>query len=33
MASPVRLEDFEVSELYQTEDPEVVIAEVRRRGP
>jgi ketosteroid isomerase-like protein len=28
----LRVEDFEVSELYQTEDPEVVIAEVRAKG-
>jgi uncharacterized protein (TIGR02246 family) len=28
MASPLRLEDFEVAELYQTQDPEVVIAEM-----
>jgi len=32
MASPLRLEDFEVVELYQTQDPEVVIAEVRTKG-
>jgi ketosteroid isomerase-like protein len=32
MASPLRLEDFEVAELYQTQDPEVVIAEMRTRG-
>jgi uncharacterized protein len=31
-ASPLRLENFEVSELYQTQDPEVVIAEVRATG-
>jgi uncharacterized protein (TIGR02246 family) len=29
VASPLRLEDYEVVELYQTQDPEVVIAEVR----
>jgi uncharacterized protein len=29
MTSPLRLEDFEVTELYQTQDPEVVIAEMR----
>jgi hypothetical protein len=29
MASPLRLEDFEVVEFYQTQDPEVVIAEMR----
>ena len=33
MASPLRLEDYEVAELYQAQDPEVVIAEVRRRRP
>jgi ketosteroid isomerase-like protein len=32
MASPLRLEDFEVVELYQTQDPEVVIVEVRTKG-
>ena len=32
MASPLRLEDFEVTEFYQTQDPEVVIAEMRTRG-
>jgi uncharacterized protein len=31
MASPLRFEDFEVAELYQTQDPEVVIVEVRAR--
>jgi uncharacterized protein len=29
MASPLRLEEFEVTELYQARDPEVVIAEMR----
>jgi uncharacterized protein len=29
MASPLRLEDYGVAELYQTQDPEVVIAEMR----
>jgi uncharacterized protein len=29
MASPMRIEAFEVAERYQTQDPEVVIAEVR----
>jgi uncharacterized protein len=29
MASPLRLEDYEVTELYQTQDPEVVIVEMR----
>jgi uncharacterized protein len=32
MASPLRLEDFEVVELYQTQDPEVVIAEIRGKA-
>jgi ketosteroid isomerase-like protein len=32
MASPLRLEDFEVVELHQTQDPEVVIAEMRTKG-
>jgi uncharacterized protein len=32
MASPLRLEDFEVVELYQTQDPEVVIVEMRTKG-
>src|ERR1700691_1842220 len=32
MASPLRLEDFEVVELYQTQDPEVVIVELRTKG-
>ena len=29
MASPLRIEDLAVTELYQTQDPEVVIAEMR----
>ena len=32
VASPLRLEDFEVAELYQTPDPEVVIAEMRAKA-
>ena len=32
MASPLRLEDFGVAKLYQTEDPEVVITEMRATG-
>ena len=32
MASPLRLEDFDVAELYQTQDPEVVIVEMRAKG-
>ena len=31
MASPLRLEDYEVAELYQTQDPEVVIVEIRAK--
>jgi uncharacterized protein len=31
-ASPLRLEDFDVAELYQTQDPEVVIVEMRTKG-
>jgi uncharacterized protein len=29
LASPLRLDDYEVTELYQTQDPEVVIVEMR----
>ena len=32
MESPLRLEDYEVTELYQTRDPEVVIAEMRAKA-
>ena len=32
MASPLRLEEYEVAELYQAQDPEVVIAEVRGKA-
>ena len=32
LASPLRLDDLEVAELYQAEDPEVVIAEIRAKG-
>ena len=32
MASPLRMEDFEVVELYQAQDPEVVIVEIRTKG-
>lgn len=32
MASPLRLEDYEVVELYQSQDPEVVIVEMRTKG-
>jgi ketosteroid isomerase-like protein len=31
-ASPLRLEDYEVAELYQAQDPEVVIAEMRAKA-
>jgi uncharacterized protein len=30
--SPMRIEDFEVTELYQTQDPEVVIAEIHGKA-
>jgi uncharacterized protein (TIGR02246 family) len=32
LASPLHLEDLEVAELHQTQDPEVVIAEMRTKG-
>src|SRR5580658_9082636 len=32
MASPLQLEDYEVAELYQAQDPEVVIVEVRAKA-
>jgi uncharacterized protein len=32
MTSSLQLEDFEVAELYQTQDPEVVITEMRTKG-
>jgi uncharacterized protein (TIGR02246 family) len=32
MTSPLRLEDFEVVELYQTQDPEVAIVEMRSKA-
>ena len=32
VASPLRLEDYEVAELYQAQDPEVVIAEMRAKA-
>jgi uncharacterized protein (TIGR02246 family) len=32
MASPLRLEDYEVTEVYQTQDPEVVIAEIQAKA-
>jgi uncharacterized protein len=30
--SPLRIEEYEVAELYQTQDPEVVIVEMRAKG-
>jgi uncharacterized protein len=32
MASPLRLEEYEVTQLHQTQDPEVVIAEMRGKA-
>jgi uncharacterized protein (TIGR02246 family) len=32
VASPLRLEDFEVAERYETQDPEVVIVEMRAKA-
>jgi uncharacterized protein (TIGR02246 family) len=32
MASPLRLEDYEVAELYQAQDPEVVVVEMRAKA-
>jgi uncharacterized protein len=32
MKSPLLLENYDVAELYQTQDPEVVIVEVRANG-
>src|SRR5580658_7257259 len=32
MASPLRLEDYEVAELYETRDPEVVIVQMRAKA-
>jgi len=32
MASPLQLEDYEVTELYQAQDPEVVIVEMRAKA-
>ena len=32
MASPLRLEEYEVVEFYQTQDPEVVIVEMRAKA-
>jgi len=32
IASPLRVDEYEVTELYQTQDPEVVIAELRGKA-
>jgi uncharacterized protein (TIGR02246 family) len=32
MTSPLRLEEYEVTELYQAQDPEVVIVEMRAKA-
>jgi uncharacterized protein len=32
MASPLQLEEYEVAELYQAQDPEVVIVEMRAKA-
>jgi uncharacterized protein len=32
MASPLRLEAYEVAELYQTQDPAVVVVEMRAKA-
>ena len=32
MAAPLRLQDFEVTDLHQTQDPEVVIVEMRAKA-
>jgi uncharacterized protein len=32
MASPLRLEEYEVAELYQAQDPEAVVVEMRARA-
>ena len=32
VASPLRLDEYEVTELYQTQDPEVVIVEMRGKA-
>jgi uncharacterized protein (TIGR02246 family) len=32
MASPLRIEDYEVAELYQTQDPAVIIVEMRAKA-
>ena len=32
IASPLRVEEYEVAELYQTQDPEVVVVEIRAKA-
>jgi hypothetical protein len=32
MSSPMRIDDFEVTELYETQDPEVVVLEARAKA-
>ena len=32
LALPLRLEEFEIAELYQTQDPEVVVVEMRTKA-
>jgi uncharacterized protein len=32
IASPLRLEEYEVAEFYQTQDPEVVVVEIRAKA-
>ena len=32
MASPMRLEEYEIAELYQAQDPEAVVVEMRARA-
>ena len=32
MASPLRLEEYEIAELYQAQDPEVVVVEMRAKA-
>jgi uncharacterized protein len=32
IASPLRLEEYEVAELYQTQDPEVVVVEIAAKA-
>ena len=32
MASPLRLEEYEIAELYQAQDPEAVVVEMRARA-